>query len=241
LPITRKSSPTATGAKPARRHRATVQPATATEAPATTPPRCADEPVTASVEPAAPVVRRAEPAAPKAHRARKAAAASAAPAVASEAKADQPANAVSEARLKPASQRATAAAPKARRATARGLPAAEKPIDERVREAVVARLDSMKAIDLVQIDVRGKTTVTDYIVIATGTSTRHVQSMADEVVVAAKKLGMMPLGVEGEKEAEWVLVDLGDTVVHVMLPRTREFYALERLWTMAEESRVTSA
>jgi ribosome silencing factor RsfS/YbeB/iojap len=189
----------------------------------------------------APVVRRAAPAAPKAHRARKAAAASAAPAVASKAKADQPARAVSEARLKPASQRATAAAPKARRATARGLSAAERPIDERVREAVVARLDSMKAIDLVQIDVRGKTTVTDYIVIATGTSTRHVQSMADEVVVAAKKLGMMPLGVEGEKEAEWVLVDLGDTVVHVMLPRTREFYALERLWTMAEESRVTSA
>jgi len=111
----------------------------------------------------------------------------------------------------------------------------------RVRDAVVARLDAMKAVDLKVIDVRGKTSVTDCIVIASGTSTRHVKSMGDEVVVTAKKLGMPPLGVEGEKDAEWMLVDLGDTVVHVMLPRTREFYGLERLWTLAEESRAASA
>lgn len=132
---------------------------------------------------------------------------------------------------------ATTAAPKKTRAKK----AAEPTIDVRVRDAVVARLDAMKAVDLKVIDVRGKTSVTDCIVIASGTSTRHVKSMGDEVVVTAKKLGMPPLGVEGEKDAEWMLVDLGDTVVHVMLPRTREFYGLERLWTLAEESRAASA
>lgn len=131
-------------------------------------------------------------------------------------------------------------APKPRRAKARG-PAAEPTIDVRVRDAVVARLDAMKASDLKIIDVRGKTSVTDCLVIASGTSTRHVKSMGDEVVVTAKKLGMAPLGIEGEKDAEWILVDLGDTVVHVMLPRTREFYGLERLWTLAEESRAAAA
>jgi ribosome-associated protein len=95
----------------------------------------------------------------------------------------------------------------------------------------------MKAHDLMIFDVRGKTSLTDCLVIASGTSTRHVKSMADEVVVTAKNLGMSPLGVEGEREAEWVLVDLGDTIVHVMLPRTREFYGLERLWTVPEEAR----
>ncbi len=132
---------------------------------------------------------------------------------------------------------APAAAPKKTRAKK----AAEPTIDVRVRDAVIARLDAMKAVDLKVIDVRGKTSVTDCIVIASGTSTRHVKSMGDEVVVTAKKFGMPPLGVEGEKDAEWMLVDLGDTVVHVMLPRTREFYGLERLWTLAEESRAASA
>ena len=70
--------------------------------------------------------------------------------------------------------------------------------------------------------------------IVSGTSTRHVKSIADEVTRFAKKLGVMPLGVEGEREAEWVLVDLGDVIVHVMLPRVREFYALERLWTVGD-------
>ncbi len=134
-----------------------------------------------------------------------------------------------------------AVAPVAAPKKTRAKKAAEPTIDVRVRDAVVARLDAMKAVDLKVIDVRGKTSVTDCIVIASGTSTRHVKSMGDEVVVTAKKLGMPPLGVEGEKDAEWMLVDLGDTVVHVMLPRTREFYGLERLWTLAEESRAASA
>lgn len=100
-----------------------------------------------------------------------------------------------------------------------------------VRDAV----EELKARDIVEIDVRGKSSVTDYMVIASGTSTRHVKSIANEVVKFAKKLDVMPLGVEGEREAEWVLVDLGDVVVHVMLPRVREFYALERLWTVGDE------
>lgn len=100
-----------------------------------------------------------------------------------------------------------------------------------VREAT----EELKAKDLVEIDVRGKSSVTDYMVIASGTSTRHVKSIADEVMKFAKRLDVQPLGVEGEREAEWVLVDLGDVVVHVMLPRVREFYALERLWTVGDQ------
>ena len=102
-------------------------------------------------------------------------------------------------------------------------------------KAVHAALDELKARDAVEIDVRGKSSVTDYMVVASGTSTRHVKSIADEVVKFAKNCGVMPLGVEGEREAEWVLVDLGDVVVHVMLPRVREFYALERLWTVGDQ------
>ncbi|MGI8561653.1 MAG: ribosome silencing factor [Luteimonas sp.] len=93
----------------------------------------------------------------------------------------------------------------------------------------------LKAQDIVEIDVRGKTSVCDYMVVASGTSTRHVKSIADEVVKYAKRPDCQPLGVEGEREAEWVLVDLGDVVVHVMLPRVREFYALERLWTVGDQ------
>lgn len=100
---------------------------------------------------------------------------------------------------------------------------------------VHAALEELKAKDVVEIDVRGKSSVADYMVIASGTSTRHVKSSADEVVKFAKKLDVMPLGVEGEREAEWVLVDLGDVIVHVMLPRVREFYALERLWTVGDQ------
>jgi ribosome-associated protein len=96
-------------------------------------------------------------------------------------------------------------------------------------------IENLKAKDVVEIDVRGKSSVTDYMVIASGTSTRHVKSIADEVVKFAKNLDVMPLGVEGEREAEWVLVDLGDVIVHVMLPRVREFYALERLWTVGDQ------
>lgn len=96
-------------------------------------------------------------------------------------------------------------------------------------------LEEIKAKDAVEIDVRGKTGIADFMVVVSGTSTRHVKSIADEVVKFAKKVGVMPLGVEGEREAEWVLVDLADVIVHVMLPRVREFYAIERLWTVGDQ------
>ena len=79
--------------------------------------------------------------------------------------------------------------------------------------------EDLKAKDLVEIDVRGRSSVADYMIVVSGTSTRHVKSIADEVVRFAKNIDVMPLGVEGEREAEWVLVDLGDVIVHVMLPR----------------------
>ena len=109
------------------------------------------------------------------------------------------------------------------------------PTPEAILKQVHLALDEMKAKDVVEIDVRGKTSIADYLVVVSGTSTRHVKSVADEVVKFSKKCGVMPLGVEGEREAEWVLVDLGDVIVHVMLPRVREFYALERLWTVGDQ------
>lgn len=114
-------------------------------------------------------------------------------------------------------------------------PDLEKDVFERLHGVVLKALDDLKARDTSEIDVRGKTSVTDLIVVTSGTSTRHVKSIADEVVKAAKAAGLPPIGVEGEREAEWVLVDLGDIVVHVMLPRTREFYNLERLWTVGDD------
>lgn len=103
-----------------------------------------------------------------------------------------------------------------------------------LRKQVITALEDLKAKDVKEIDVRGKASFTDMLVIASGTSTRHVKSMADEVVRFAKRAGVLPIGVEGQTEAEWVLVDLGDIVVHVMLPRIREFYGLERLWTVGD-------
>ena len=111
---------------------------------------------------------------------------------------------------------------------------------EILRQQVLAALDELKAKDVKEIDVRGKTSIADILIIASGTSTRHVKSLADEVVRFVKKAGMMPLGVEDQREAEWVLVDLGDIIVHVMLPRIREFYGLERLWTVGDEMPVAA-
>ena len=109
------------------------------------------------------------------------------------------------------------------------------PSADALLETVRAAVTELKANDVAEIDVRGKTSVCDFMVVASGTSSRHVKAIADEVVRQAKKLDCQPLGVEGEREAEWVLVDLGDVVVHVMLPRVREFYALERLWTVGDQ------
>ncbi|MBL0164251.1 MAG: ribosome silencing factor [Xanthomonadales bacterium] len=114
-------------------------------------------------------------------------------------------------------------------------PDLEQDVFALLHKVAINAIEDLKARDTREIDVRGKTSVTDLIIITSGTSTRHVKSIADEVVRAAKKAGLPPIGVEGEREAEWVLVDLGDIVVHVMLPRTREFYGLERLWTVGDD------
>lgn len=97
---------------------------------------------------------------------------------------------------------------------------------------VINTLDEVKAQDVRVFDVTDKTSITDHMVVASGTSSRHVQTIADHLVTAAKKAGFRPLGVEGGSGSEWVLVDLADVVVHVMLPKARSFYNLEKLWAV---------
>lgn len=101
---------------------------------------------------------------------------------------------------------------------------------EYVERVVRHALEDLKAVEPVTLDVRGKTPITDLMIIASGNSTRHVKSIVDSVVEKAKEAGLRPLGVEGEDAGEWILVDLGDAVVHVMLPAVRELYRLERIW-----------
>jgi ribosome-associated protein len=106
---------------------------------------------------------------------------------------------------------------------------------------VTAALDDMKARDVRVLDVSRLTPITDYMVIASGTSRRHVQSIADRLVERAKEAGYLPIGVEGAAAAEWVLVDLQDVVVHVMQPTIRDFYKLENLWDLDADSTGSSA
>lgn len=99
-------------------------------------------------------------------------------------------------------------------------------------DVVLNALDDMKGVDVRSVDVRDKTSVTDMMVIGSGTSSRHVKSLADHVVSQARQAGIEVLGIEGENGAEWVLVDLGDVVVHIMMPEIRDFYQLEKLWSV---------
>ena len=100
-----------------------------------------------------------------------------------------------------------------------------------LKDLVTTALEAVKASNVVSLDVRKLTDITDYMVVAGGTSTRHVKALAEHVTDTAKRRGVRPLGVEGENTAEWILVDFGDVVTHLMLPLTRDFYALERLWS----------
>ncbi|NNG12407.1 MAG: ribosome silencing factor [Halobacteria archaeon] len=104
---------------------------------------------------------------------------------------------------------------------------------------VIEALQDIKGVDIKVIDVSNLTSITDRMVVVSGTSTRHVKALADNVVLKAKQAGNPALGVEGEQAAEWILIDLGDVVVHVMMPAVREFYALEKLWSVG--SRIEGA
>lgn len=108
-------------------------------------------------------------------------------------------------------------------------------------ELVLDALDDLKGVNPVTLDVRALSNVMDYLVVCSGSSNRHVKSLADNVVRKAKESGQRPLGVEGEDGGEWVLVDLGDVVVHVMQPATRDFYDLERLWMAPPDTGVVSS
>jgi len=108
-------------------------------------------------------------------------------------------------------------------------------VDE-LTQLVVKSLEDMKAVDVKQLDVRGKTVITDVLVIASGTSDRHVKALAQSVALDAKSAGHAPLGEEGINSGEWALVDLNGVVVHVMLPKVRDYYQLERLWAVDDET-----
>ncbi len=102
---------------------------------------------------------------------------------------------------------------------------------DNLQALVVQALEDLKAENIKYLNLEGISGFTDRMVFASGTSNRHVKSIAQSVVEASKKAGVSPLGVEGEDIGDWVLVDIGDVVVHVMLPETREFYDIERLWS----------
>jgi len=116
-----------------------------------------------------------------------------------------------------------------------------KPADElsfeQLKELVLTALEDFKAIDVQSIDVSNQNPLTELFVIATGNSSRHVKSMAENLVMRAKAAGCPPLGVEGQRQADWVLVDLNDVIVHLMLPQARAFYNLEKLWQASSEQR----
>ena len=101
---------------------------------------------------------------------------------------------------------------------------------EATRKLALEALEALKADNIIVLDVRAQTSFTDYMIFASGSSTRHVSAIADSVVEAAKATGDPALGIEGEDVGEWVLVDLGDVVVHIMLPDVRLYYELEKLW-----------
>ena len=110
-----------------------------------------------------------------------------------------------------------------------------------LKAGVVNALEDMKALEVRVLDVRGLTDIADFMVIASGTSDRHVRSVAQRVVEKTKEAGFRPHGVEGQQDSEWVLIDLNEMIVHVMLPRVREFYGLEKLWDMTATKRAARA
>jgi ribosome-associated protein len=110
-----------------------------------------------------------------------------------------------------------------------------------LKSVVIEALADMKALEVKVLDVRGLTDIADFMVIASGTSDRHVRSVAQRVVEKTKEAGFRPHGVEGQQDSDWVLIDLHELIVHVMLPRVREFYGLEKLWDMTATKRAARA
>ncbi|MEE8428581.1 MAG: ribosome silencing factor [Gammaproteobacteria bacterium] len=108
-------------------------------------------------------------------------------------------------------------------------------------DVIVKTLNNLKARDVQILEVSSMTSITDFMVIASGTSDRHVKALSQNIIEKVKKIGVSPIGVEGQSEGDWVLVDLGDVIVHVMLPRVREFYSLEKLWSVVEQGRTGGA
>lgn len=130
---------------------------------------------------------------------------------------------------KPALKLASAAKPK--RAARAGANAGKKaPAKTKWQDSVVTALEDAKALDIVLLDVRKLTDIADYMIVASGTSTRHVAGVADKLVDHMRALGRKPIGMEGKEIGEWVLIDFGDVVAHIMRPQTRDFYNLEKLW-----------
>lgn len=151
--------------------------------------------------------------------------------------------------LKAAGKTVRKKAPVAAKAPAKAAPARKAAVPVRppklatdsfaseVSKVVEGALDEMKAVQVKVLDVRKLTDIADTLIIASGNSDRHVRSIADRVLEHAKKAGFRPTGVEGQRDGEWVLVDLQDVVVHIMLPRVREIYRLENLWDVSAARR----
>jgi len=133
------------------------------------------------------------------------------------------------------------AAPKTSRKSKTAAPGKAGKANPSLKTVVIDALADMKALDVKFLDVRGLTDIADFMVIASGTSDRHVRSVAQRVVEKAKEAGFRPHGVEGQQDADWVLIDLNEMIVHVMLPRVREFYGLEKLWDMTAMKRAARA
>ncbi|MDB1123223.1 ribosome silencing factor [Vibrio algarum] len=104
-------------------------------------------------------------------------------------------------------------------------------LGDELKTFLAEKADDMKAENIVTINVVDKSSVTDYMIVCTGSSKRHVSSIADNVATEAKNRGLTPLGIDGENEGEWVVLDMGDVMVHVMQQEHRELYQLEKLWS----------
>ena len=102
---------------------------------------------------------------------------------------------------------------------------------QQLKQFIIDKIDDMKGRDIVELDVRGKSTITDTMIVCSGNSKRHVVAIAENVVVEAKNAGEAPNNIEGKESGEWVLVDFGDIILHVMQDETRDFYQLEKLWS----------